>query len=74
MRVVLEYGFEGPFREGYWTAMLSNGERKRITGKQASMISMILSGYVFQGNFQPADAFTADSLEEGRQLREMSSQ
>jgi hypothetical protein len=67
--ILLEYGFKGPLREGYWQA--TNAETKskvKITGKQASMISMILSGYVFKDDFMPFDAFTEDSMADGRPL------
>lgn len=65
--ITLEHGFEGPFRTGYWDAVSTNsGQRKRISGKQASMISLILSGYVFRDDFTPLDAFTPESLSAGR--------
>ncbi len=65
--ITLEYGFEGPFKSGFWKVKnAQTGSQAKITGKQASMISMILSGYAFKPDFHPFDAFTKESLEEGK--------
>jgi len=67
--IQLEYGVEGPFKAGFWRATnRESGSRTKITGKQASMISMILSGYAFKPDFHPFDAFTQESLDKGRPL------
>ena len=65
--IQLEHGFEGPFRTGFWKATNSStGSQTKISGKQASLISLILSGYVLKDGFNPLDAFTAESLAEGK--------
>lgn len=62
--IQLEHGFEGPFKTGIWRATnASTGSQTKIAGKQASLISLILSGYVLKPEFQPLDAFTKESLE-----------
>ncbi len=67
--IALEYAVRGPFKEGYWRATnAQTGSTTQITGKQASMISMILSGYAFKPDFHPFDAFTKESLNKGRPL------
>jgi hypothetical protein len=67
--IQLEYGVEGPFKTGFWRAKnTASGSTSKISGKQASMISMILSGYAFKPDFHPFDAFTQDSLDKGRPL------
>ena len=70
--IILEYGAEGPLRQGYWQA--TNSETKsvvKLKGKQASLISMILSGYVLKDDFHPFDAFTDDSVEAGSPLHQV---
>ena len=62
----LEHGFEGPFNTGYYDVHLPGGRTRRIHGKQASLISLLLAGYEFREDFQPLDAFKADSLATGR--------
>lgn len=76
MKIVLEAGTEGPYKALFWQASTPDGKGKRITGQQASMISMILSGYVFKPDFHPFDAFTQESLDAGSQqlIREGTSQ
>ena len=70
--MILEYGYEGPLRQGYWQATNSDTrEVNKITGKQASLISMILSGYVLKDTFHPFDAFTDESVEAGSPLHQM---
>lgn len=65
-KVVLEHGFEGPYNSGCYDVTLPNGAKFRISGKQASMISLILSGYTIQEGFHPFDAFDRESLAKGR--------
>ncbi len=65
--ITLEYGHEGPFKSGFWKATnAQTGSQTKITGKQASMISMILTGYAFKPDFHPFDAFTQESLDAGK--------
>ena len=70
--IILEFGCEGPLRQGYWQA--TNAETKevnKLTGKQASLISMILSGYVLKEDSHPFDAFTDESVEAGKPLMQL---
>lgn len=64
--ILLEHSFEGPFNSGCYDVRLPAGHTRRISGKQASMISMILAGYEFKDGFHPMEAFTAESLAAGR--------
>lgn len=67
--VILEHGFEGPFKSGFWLVKDSrSGEVKKLSGKEASMISLLLADnlYQFRDDFHPLDAFTEESLEQGR--------
>lgn len=64
--ILLEHGFEGPYNAGFYTVKLPGGRALKIEGRQASMISMILSGYEFRDAFHPMDAFTVGSLDAGR--------
>ena len=70
--IILEYGCEGPLRQGYWQATNSETrEVTKITGKQSSLISMILSGFKIKDDFHPFDAFTDESVEAGKPLHQM---
>ena len=61
MAIQLEPGFEGPYNAGYYDVIL--GERKfRVRGKEASLVSMLLSGYKCREDFHPFDAFTTEEL------------
>jgi len=64
--IILEHSFEGPFNSGCYDVRLPGGTTRRVSGRQASMISMILSGYEFKDGFLPMDAFTQESLAAGR--------
>jgi hypothetical protein len=63
MAIQLEPGFEGPYNAGYYDVIL-NGKKFRIRGKEASLISMLLSGYNCREDFHPFDAFTMQELAE----------
>lgn len=65
-KILLEHAFEGPFNAGCYDVALPNGRRFRVSGKAASMVSLILSGYQLRDDFMPLDAFTHDSLAPGR--------
>jgi hypothetical protein len=60
--ILLEHSFEGPFSTGCYDVKLPNGMVKRISGGQASMLSMILAGYEFRGDFHVLEAFKQDAL------------
>jgi hypothetical protein len=64
--ILLEHSFEGPFNSGCYDVRLPGGGTRRVSGRQASMISMILAGYEFKDGFLPMEAFTEDSLAAGR--------
>jgi hypothetical protein len=64
--IQLKHGFEGPFNTGYYDVLLPGGRSYRVSGKQASMISLLLAGYEFREDFHPMEAFTTESLASGR--------
>ncbi len=63
--IILEHSFEGPFSTGCYEVTFPGGRKCKVGGKQASMISLILSGYQFREDFHPLGAFTGESLEPG---------
>ncbi len=60
--ILLEHSFEGPFSTGCYDVKLPDGQVKRISGGQASMISMILAGYDFREDFHVLEAFRQDQM------------
>jgi hypothetical protein len=60
--ILLEHSFEGPFSTGCYDVKLPDGKVRRISGGQASMISMILAGYDFKEDFHVLEAFKQDRL------------
>lgn len=64
--IQLEHSFEGPFNAGCYVAQMPTGREVRLSGKSASMISLLLAGYQLKDDFQPLEAFTDASLAPGR--------
>lgn len=60
--ILLEPWFEGPYNVSCYDVTMPNGRKFTVHGKQASLLSLLLSGYVVQDDFHPFDAFSPESL------------
>lgn len=60
--IQLEPRFEGPYNVSCYDVIMPNGRKFTVHGKQASLLSMLLSGYVVHDEFHPFDAFSAESM------------
>lgn len=66
MAIVLEHSFEGPFKSGCFDVTYASGRKFRVSGRAASLISLILAGYRIRDDFRAMDPFTLESLAEGQ--------
>lgn len=64
----IEHGAEGPLNLGYWELTAANGETKRVSGKGATLISLLFANHEYQlrDDFHPLDLFSEDSLIPGQ--------
>lgn len=61
-----ETAYEGPFNSVCYNVTLDDGSKVRLSGKQASLIALLVSGYRLRDDFHPFDAFEKGSLDSGR--------
>ena len=55
--IMLEHDVEGPFKRPCYNVRMPNGKTRRVGGKQAVLVSLLLAGYEIKDDFDPLTAF-----------------
>lgn len=55
--ILLEHDVEGPFKRPCYNVKMPNGKTRRVGGKQAVLVSLLLAGYEVKPDFDPLTAF-----------------
>lgn len=55
--ILLEHDVEGPFKRPCYNVKMPNGKARRVSGKQAVLVSLLLAGYQVKDDFDPLTAF-----------------
>jgi hypothetical protein len=60
--ILLEHDVEGPFKRPCYNVKMPNGKTRRVSGKQAILVSLLLAGYEVKDDFDPLTAFDPEGV------------
>jgi hypothetical protein len=60
--ILLEHDVEGPFKRPCYNVKMPNGNARRVSGKQAILVSLLLAGYEVKPDFDPLTAFDPEGV------------